>query len=196
MYEFFEQIRILGFISDLSKGTPDAVGGLSFHRSFSFHFRSPQVSLRWFRIFFFEHFSILLFFFVKIPLRNWSGSLMNPFWYTPSPTPAATFFPSSRYLDALSNSPKVAIRGVLWKKVFLKISPNSQENTCVRVSFLISCRPENTFFTEHLWTDASNSLGCSFWFLNQIFCLLPCVLFRKGSKVMLSTFFYIFGLSH
>ena len=118
---------------------------------------------------------------------------MNPFWYTPSPIPAATFFPSSRYLDALSNSPKVAIRGVLWKKVFLKISPNSQENTCVRVSFLISCRPENTFFTEHLWTDASNSLGCSFWFLNQIFCLLPCVLFRKGSKVMLSTFFYIFA---
>ena len=32
------------------------------------------------------------------------------------------------------------ISGVLWKKVFLEISPNSQENTCARVSFWWSCR--------------------------------------------------------
>ena len=32
---------------------------------------------------------------------------------------------------------EAAIRGVLWKKVFLEISLNSQENTCVKVSFLI-----------------------------------------------------------
>ena len=30
-----------------------------------------------------------------------------------------------------------ATRGVLWKKVFLEISQNSQENTCARVLFLI-----------------------------------------------------------
>ena len=30
-----------------------------------------------------------------------------------------------------------SFRGVLEKKVFLKISQNSQENTCARVSFLI-----------------------------------------------------------
>ena len=30
---------------------------------------------------------------------------------------------------------EAAIRGVLWKKVFLEISQNSQENTCARVSF-------------------------------------------------------------
>ena len=30
-----------------------------------------------------------------------------------------------------------ATGGVLWKKVFLKISRNSQEDTCARVSFLI-----------------------------------------------------------
>ena len=29
-----------------------------------------------------------------------------------------------------------ATRGALWKKVFLKISQNSQESTCARVSFL------------------------------------------------------------
>ena len=28
-------------------------------------------------------------------------------------------------------------RGVLWKKVLLEVSQNSQENTCARVSFLI-----------------------------------------------------------
>ena len=33
--------------------------------------------------------------------------------------------------------PEAAIRGVLCKKVFLEIWQNSQENTCVRVSFLI-----------------------------------------------------------
>ena len=28
-------------------------------------------------------------------------------------------------------------RGILWKKVFLEVFKNSQENTCVRVPFLI-----------------------------------------------------------
>ena len=32
---------------------------------------------------------------------------------------------------------EAATRSVLWKKVFLEISQNSQENTCARVSFLI-----------------------------------------------------------
>ena len=32
---------------------------------------------------------------------------------------------------------EAATGGVLWKKVFLKILQNSQENTCVGVSFLI-----------------------------------------------------------
>ena len=32
---------------------------------------------------------------------------------------------------------ETATGGVLWEKVFLEISHNSQENTCVRVSFLI-----------------------------------------------------------
>ena len=32
---------------------------------------------------------------------------------------------------------EAATGGALWKKVFLEISQNSQENTCARVSFLI-----------------------------------------------------------
>ena len=43
--------------------------------------------------------------------------------------------------------------------VFLKISQNSQENTCARVSFLIKLQAEvifkNTFFTEHLRATTS-----------------------------------------
>ena len=38
---------------------------------------------------------------------------------------------------------------VFCKKVFLKISQNSQESTCARVSFLIKLRA--IFFIEHLW---------------------------------------------
>ena len=65
-------------------------------------------------------------------------------------------------------------------KVFLEISQNSQENSCIRVSFLIKLQAEacnfikketlaqvfsceffeiskNTFFTQHLWATASIS---------------------------------------
>ena len=41
-----------------------------------------------------------------------------------------------KYSSYLENT-EAATRGVLWKKVFLKISQNSQENSFVRVSFLI-----------------------------------------------------------
>ena len=73
---------------------------------------------------------------------------------------------------------ETAIGGVLQEKVFLEISQNSQENSCVRVSFLIKLQAspwnfikkealaqvfsyefceisKNTFFTEHLWATAS-----------------------------------------
>ena len=47
---------------------------------------------------------------------------------------------------------KVAARGVLWKKVFLEISQNSQENTCARVSFLIKLHtPPATLLKKRLW---------------------------------------------
>ena len=58
-------------------------------------------------------------------------------------------------------------RGVLCNKVFLKISQNSQENICARVSFLLKWQAlglfssefceisKNTFLTKHLWETAS-----------------------------------------
>ena len=75
---------------------------------------------------------------------------------------------------------EAAIGGVLWKTVFLKISQNSQENTCaiapgfrpfltklqawnfIRKETLAQVFPfefcaifKNIFFTEHIWTTAS-----------------------------------------
>ena len=71
---------------------------------------------------------------------------------------------------------------VLLEKMFLKISQNSQENICTRVSFLIKLKAEacnfikketlaqvwiscefceiskNTFFTERLWATASQAM--------------------------------------
>ena len=87
---------------------------------------------------------------------------------------------------------KATTRCVLWKKVFLKILQNSQENTCARVSFqnkvaglgpatLLkktlghSCFPvnfakflrtpfsQNTFFTEHLF-HRTPPRGCFYTF--------------------------------
>ena len=60
---------------------------------------------------------------------------------------------------------EAATGGVLWEKVLLEISQNSQENTCPRVSFLMKfdrCFPVDLakflmtpFLTEHLWATTS-----------------------------------------
>ena len=42
-----------------------------------------------------------------------------------------------KYRNNKCYKPEAATGGVLWKKVFLKISQNSQEHSCVGVSFLI-----------------------------------------------------------
>ena len=55
-------------------------------------------------------------------------------------------------------SPEVFYEKCSMKKLFLEISQNSQENTCVRVSFLIKLQAlgqycevsKNNLFTEHL----------------------------------------------
>ena len=47
-------------------------------------------------------------------------------------------------------STKAATRGVLYKKVFLEISQNSQENTCARVPFLIKLQAPKFLRTPFL----------------------------------------------
>ena len=61
---------------------------------------------------------------------------------------------ASRYKCLSTEAP--ATGGVLWKKVFLKISQNSQENTCARVSFLIKLQIQPAaLLTKRLWNRFS-----------------------------------------
>ena len=63
-----------------------------------------------------------------------------------------------RFQFMISPSAEAVVRGCSVKKVFLKLSQNSQENTCVRASFLIQLQagvwqryfPVN--FAKFLWT--------------------------------------------
>ena len=95
-----------------------------------------------------------------------------------------------KYLINETVKSETASRCVLCKKVFLKISQNSQENACSRVSFLINvgqacsfikketltqvfacefCKiSKNTFFTEHLWTTPSLSFNFVFYELHEM----------------------------
>ena len=52
---------------------------------------------------------------------------------------------------------EVATRGVLWKKLFLKISQNSQENTCTRVSFLIKLKASALRFIKSCFCPVNNA---------------------------------------
>ena len=54
---------------------------------------------------------------------------------------------------------EAATGGVLYKKVFLKISINSQENTCARVSFLIKLLACNFIKKETLAQVSSCDLS-------------------------------------
>ena len=95
------------------------------------------------------------------------------------------------FLSSIKNNffiqhlPKAATRSVLWAKVFLEISQNSQESTSARIYFLAKLQASglqlfyketlaqtlsgefcqisrSTFLTEHLWTTASDLQKQSF----------------------------------
>ena len=51
---------------------------------------------------------------------------------------------------------EAATRGVLWKKLFLEILQNSQENTCARDSFLIKWQAK-AFLIDHLRTRTEHN---------------------------------------
>ena len=56
------------------------------------------------------------------------------------------------YCANFSSNTKAATRGVLWKKLFLEISQNWQENTGVRASFLIKLQAwPATLLKKRLW---------------------------------------------
>ena len=92
-------------------------------------------------------------------------------------TSAFSYFPSSVPIREYTEQqtafwPEAATRGVLWKKVFLEISQNSQENTCARVSCLTKlqrlwhrCFPVNfaKFLRTRLLQKTSGRLLLSDW---------------------------------
>ena len=45
---------------------------------------------------------------------------------------------------------KAATRGILWNKVFLEISQNSQENTCAKVPFLTKLHMPATLLKKRI----------------------------------------------
>ena len=96
----------------------------------------------------------------------------------------------------MKESHRSSHRGCSIKKVCLKISQNSQENNCDRVSFSCEfCETfKNTFFTEHLQTTASEdklvTIAQKFWKLDELFVKIRSILegffgFLKqvGSKI-------------
>ena len=55
---------------------------------------------------------------------------------------------SGAYLGSCQTSTETTTGSVLWKKVFLKNSQNSRENTCARASFLIKLQARGSFLYE------------------------------------------------
>ena len=57
---------------------------------------------------------------------------------------------------------EAATGSVIWEKVFLEITQNSQENTCARVSFLIKLPRPATLLKTRLWHHLlATASGCS-----------------------------------
>ena len=58
---------------------------------------------------------------------------------------------------------EASTRGVLWKKVFLEISQNSQANTCARASFLIKLQASGL----QLYLKRDSGTAVFFWILQN-----------------------------
>ena len=64
--------------------------------------------------------------------------------------PNVSYFRNNSSINTHSQKQHIeaATGGVLYKKVFLEISQNSQENTCARVSFLIKLQASSLQFIK------------------------------------------------
>ena len=89
-------------------------------------------------------------------------------------------------------------RGDLYKKVFLKFSQNSQENTCARASFLIKLQAETCNFISK--ETLAQLLSCKFCeiFKNTFFYRKPiddCLYVTYGKILLIdaTTFFILQG---
>ena len=121
--------------------------------SFLLKFHAYRLNKTSAQMFFCEFYQI----FQNAVLQNTSGSLLllNTLFCSLGRPQPQKMFPSNLVILNISviNTQiclqtvlsEAATGGVLWKKVFLEISQNSQENTCVRVSFLIKLQASTKF---------------------------------------------------
>ena len=72
----------------------------------------------------------------------------------------SSLYSFTKELPNVKKQPRCSI-----KKVFFKVSQNSQENTCARVSFSSSCSPKpcNNFKKE----DLTQVFSCEFWEISK-----------------------------
>ena len=92
--------------------------------------------------------------------------------------------------------------GVLWKKVFLKILQNSQENTCTRVSSLIKLQLKKRLWYRFFPVNFAKFLGTPFFREHLLWLLLKwdglniasVIQYFTSSKnfAALQIFFYVF----
>ena len=94
---------------------------------------------------------------------------------------------------------EAATRGDLYKKVFLKVLQNSQENTCARDSFLIKLQAETCNFISK--ETLAQLLSCEFCeIFKNTFCyrkpLDDCLYVTYGKILLIAAtiFFYLAGL--
>ena len=127
---------------------------------------------------------------MKLHLRCliWLASILNV-------TLKAAMSDIMKILVIVNVQPEAATRGALWKKGFLEIYQNSQENVCVPASFLTLLKKRlwhrffpvnfaklNTFFTEHSWTTASDAWTSSSASFKAFVCIFKNTISCKNQS--------------
>ena len=102
-----------------------------------------------------------------------------------------------QYSSFLNIFSEAATWGFLWKKVFLEILQNSQENTCAGVFLWILRNFQEHLFTEHLWSTAFKYFFKRFCLVGKCEVILHC-LYHDPLTLILWTypFFISIFLSH
>ena len=83
---------------------------------------------------------------------------------------------------------ETATRGVLYKKVCLEISQNSQENTCARVSFLIKLQFNKVVYSISFATGLIVILG--YLWTRHIYCQKKVKIPSENNAFIVKTFIF------
>ena len=118
---------------------------------------------------FLDEFLIFFMSFNVIMNKNGNNHLKSVNWYYTIGTGVISFIFSTVSLMLVNvffinqQHPEAATRGVLWEKMFLQISQNSQKNYCARASFLIKLQDSGLQLYER-----DSGTGVFQWILRNI----------------------------